>query len=286
MYAPRMRREKGNRPHPDKVIKKPGFEHKKSLGQNFLNSDFVPKKMCDAASVTPGDIVLEIGPGTGALTVELLARGATVIAIEADSRAIESLQERFEIEISKNQLILDHSDVREINVSALGLKNQEFKVVANIPYYLSGLLLRTLLDAEVQPTSLVFLIQKELAERIARDKKESLLSLSVKAFGDPAYVTTVKRGHFTPSPNVDSAILAILAINRQLFKNISATDFFSILHIGFGSKRKQLQHNLSKEYEKEKVLDILNEVGLLATVRAEDIPLAIWAEITKKLVSL
>lgn len=285
MYAPGMRREKGNSLHPDKEIKKAGFEHKKSLGQNFLNSDFVPKKMCDAGAVSVGDIILEIGPGTGALTIELLARGAKVVAIEADSRAIESLQERFATEINEKQLVLHHGDAREIDVSALGLKNQSFKVVANIPYYLSGFLLRTLLDAEVQPTTLVFLIQKELAERIARDKKESLLSLSVKAFGDPAYVTTVKRGHFTPSPNVDSAILAVTDINRELFQDISALDFFSILHLGFGSKRKQLQHNLSKEYEKERVYAILEEVGLLVTVRAEDIPLATWPEITKKLVS-
>lgn len=261
------------------------FEHKKSLGQNFLNSDFVPKKMCDAADVSVGDIILEIGPGTGALTTELLSRGATVIAIETDNRAIEALVERFPVEIAAKQLILHHSDARELDVCALGLQKQKFKVVANIPYYMSGFLLRTLLDSEAQPTTLVFLIQKELAERIARDKKESLLSLSVKVFGTPTYICTIKRGHFTPSPNVDSAILAVTSINRQSFSTISAADFFSILHLGFGSKRKQLQHNLSKEFDKERVLHVLQSVGLLATVRAEDIPLSTWITLAEQLLS-
>src|SRR5690606_15015371 len=101
------------------------------------------------------------------------------------------------------QLHIHHQDIREFDLASLNLADHQFKVVANIPYYLSGLLLRTFLDTTVQPTTLVFLIQKELAERIARDKKESLLSLSVKVFGEPTYVTTVKRGHFTPPPKVD-----------------------------------------------------------------------------------
>jgi 16S rRNA (adenine1518-N6/adenine1519-N6)-dimethyltransferase len=261
------------------------FEHKKSLGQNFLNSDFVPKKMCDAAEVQKGDTVLEIGPGTGALTRELLARGATVVAIEADERAIEVLEGTLATEIESKQLILHHGDARELDVDALGLTDHTYKVVANIPYYLSGLLFRTILESNNQPNTLVFLIQKELAERIARDKKESLLSLSVKAFGNPTYVTTVKRGNFTPPPKVDSAILAISEINREKFTDIPAAVFFEILHLGFGSKRKQLQGNLSKKYKKEAIFLALSELDLSETVRAEDVPLKKWLKLTKTLIS-
>lgn len=261
------------------------FEHKKSLGQNFLNSDYVPKKMCDAAVVTTGDIVLEIGPGTGALTKELLLRGAKVVAVEADSRAVEVLKETFTAEIENGALQLHQSDARELDVESLGLKPQQYKVVSNIPYYLSGLLLRTILDSANQPTSLVFLIQKELAERIARDKKESLLSLSVKAFGQPSYICTIKRGHFTPAPKVDSAILAINNINQANFKEISAENFFKILHIGFGSKRKQLQGNLSQHYEKSLVEKALATAELPAKVRAEDVPLQKWFELVIQLSS-
>lgn len=255
------------------------FEHKKSLGQNFLNSDYVPKKMCAAGDIAPHDLVLEIGPGTGALTQELLARGASVIAIETDKRAIAVLQDRFEREIEVGTLVIHHQDARQLSASALGLTDAAFKVVANVPYYLSSFLLRQLLETTTQPTTLVFLLQKELVVRIARDKKESLLSLSVKAFGDPTYICTIKRGHFTPPPKVDSAILLISNINRERLGGISSEKFFSLLQLGFGQKRKQLQHNLSTNYEKENVRQALAHTGLSQTVRAEDVPLKKWLEL-------
>ena len=252
------------------------FLHKKSLGQNFLNSDYVPKKMSDAANLKKGDVVLEIGPGVGALTKELLKREVAVIAIEADARAITSLQETFSEEIKSGQLTLHHADARKLDLVSYGLKAGEYKVVANIPYYLSGLLLRNLLDTETQPKTLVFLIQKELAERIAREKKESLLSLSVKVFGEPTYICTVKRGHFTPPPKVDSAILAVHNISKDSFKDFSSESFFEILHLGFGQKRKQLAHNLGKAYGKEKVVSGLTGLNLPPTTRAEDMSVEEW----------
>ncbi len=259
------------------------FEHKKSLGQNFLNSDYVPKKMCDAAHVSAGEVVLEIGPGTGALTRELLARDATVIALEADPRAIEVLSETFASDISAGKLVLHHGDARTLDVTSFGLSDGTYKVVANIPYYLSGLLFRLILESTNQPNTLVFLIQKELAERIARAEKESLLSLSVKAFGTPTYAATIKRGHFTPPPKVDSAILAVAGISRENFTDINMKDFFSVLQLGFGNKRKQLQGNLSRSYEKASILSALETLGLPSTVRAEDIPLETWFLLIKRL---
>src|SRR6056297_1495077 len=191
------------------------FAHKKSLGQHFLNSDYVPKKMCDAGSVAAGDVVLEIGPGTGVLTREILKRGASVVAVEADQRAIESLQETCAQEITDKQLTIFHHDARKLDMATFGLQDQRFKVIANIPYYISGLLFRQCLESDIQPTDLVFLVQKEVAQRIARDPKESILSMSVKVFGDPSYICTIKRGHFTPPPAVDSAIVAVHNINRS-----------------------------------------------------------------------
>lgn len=261
------------------------FEHKKSLGQHFLTSDYAPKKMCDAADLHMGDIVLEIGPGTGALTKEILARGAHVVALEADMRAIESLQETFSSEIASKQLIIHHHDARTIDPAEFGLINQGYKVVANIPYYISGLLFRTLLEADNQPNTLVFLVQKEVAARIARDKKESLLSLSVKVFGDPTYICTVSRGHFTPPPRVDSAIIAISHISQEKLAGISKETFFKILHLGFGQKRKQLIGNLSAHYSREVLADIIAEAKLAPTVRAEDISIETWLFLVKKLQS-
>tara|TARA_B100002051_G_scaffold276694_1_gene326962 strand:+ start:6146 stop:6946 length:801 start_codon:yes stop_codon:yes gene_type:complete len=261
------------------------FEHKKSLGQHFLNSDYVPKKMCDAAEVAAGDLVVEIGPGTGVLTREILQRGAKVIAIEADERAISALQENFAPEIDRDQLTIFHDDARTLDLNKYGLKTGQYKVVANIPYYISGLLFRSFLDTPIHPNTLVFLVQKELAERIARDPKESLLSLSVKVFGDPKYIGTIKRGHFTPPPQVDSAIVAVNNINFKGQSKIEAKDFFKIIKLAFAQKRKQLAGNLAAEFERSEIEAALSDLNLPLTIRGEDVSLADWIALTEKLCS-
>jgi 16S rRNA (adenine1518-N6/adenine1519-N6)-dimethyltransferase len=260
------------------------FEHKKSLGQHFLNSNYVPKKMCEAANLQTDDVVLEIGPGTGALTKEILARGAHVVAIEADVRAIESLKETFSFEISTGQLTIYHHDARVIDPAQFNLKNLQYKVISNIPYYISGLLFRTLLEANCQPNTLVFLVQKEVAMRIARDKKESLLSLSVKVFGDPTYICTVGKGHFTPPPKIDSAIIAVSSISKERLGAIPQETFFTILHLGFGQKRKQLIGNLSASFERAVVQQALATLDLPQNIRAEDIPLHTWILLIHQLI--
>jgi len=156
-------------------------------------------------------------------------------------------------------------------------------VVSNIPYYLSGLLFRSLLDTDCQPNTLVFLIQKEVAERIARDKKESLLSLSVKVFGQPTYISTIKRGHFTPPPKIDSAIVAINNINRNNFNDFDSQLFFHLLHLGFGQKRKQLLGNLAQEFPRDFVTTVFTDLAIPLDIRAEDLALPIWLNLVKKL---
>ena len=252
------------------------IEAKKSLGQHFLNNSAVPRAMADAGGVEKGDIVLEIGPGTGVLTRELLNRGAKVIAIEADARAIESLNESFESEITAQNLIIQHGDVRTIDLSALGLRPSAYKLIANIPYYLSGFLFRFFLEHEIQPSNLVFLVQKEVALRIARDKKESLLSLSIKVFGEPKYVKTVGKGNFTPPPKIDSAIIAISGISKVKFDTIPQEYFFQVLHQGFKSKRKQLLGNLADTLNRDALTHIFSTLGIPLDVRGEDVPLDTW----------
>lgn len=263
------------------------FETKKSLGQHFLNSAVVPRWLSEAGEVKEDDIVVEIGPGTGALTIEILARGAKVIALEADLRAIEVLNERFANEIKSRQLQIWHTDVRRFTTSDLKLPNHSFKVVANIPYYLTGHLFRIFLSGKIQPSLLVFLVQKEVGKRATmssnKGEKESLLSLSIQAFGTPKYIKSIGKGHFSPSPKVDSAIIAVQNVNQDNFKNLHADHFFEILHLGFGSKRKQLVGNLSKQYDRTKALAALDKVGIPADVRAEDVPLEKWLELAKLL---
>lgn len=261
------------------------FEHKKSLGQHFLNSHYIPKKMCAVAGEIKGKTVLEIGPGTGILTREILAHGAKVVAIETDPRAISSLEDSFPQAISAGQLVVCRHDARQLNPAQFGLENQGYIVISNIPYYLSGHLFRQLIDTDCQPTTIVFLIQKELAERIARTKKESLISLSVKAFGEPTYICTVKRTHFTPPPKVDSAIVAVKNINRLNFKSVSSANFFRILHLGFAHKRKQLIGNLSDLAPRPSLESIFTELAIPHSVRAEDVSLDQWLKLAIKLLS-
>ena len=240
---------------------------KKSLGQHFLHSAHYLNAVADAADIRKGDTVLEIGPGEGALTKVLLERGAKVVAIEKDSRLIPILDEKF-----KKNFTLIEADALEIDVAKLKLK--DFKVVGNIPYYITGALLRKFLSEKTQPSLLVFLMQKEVAERIARSTKESILSLSVKAYGTPAYVKTVPKGAFVPPPQVDSAILKVADVSRAHFANAAhEAKFFELVKVGFGQKRKRLASNLKP---------ILGEkAAALGNVRAEDVPLSEWLTLAR-----
>ncbi len=228
--------------------------------------------MCDAANVAAGDVVFEIGPGTGALTRVLLERGARVVALETDARAITSLQNTFPSEVNGGQLTIHHGDARHLDLASYGLLSGSYKTVANIPYYLSGLLFRQCLETAVQPTDLVFLAQREVAERIARDPKGSILSYAIRVFGEPAYICTVKRGHFTPPPAVDSAIIAVRAISNAALRGVPAAAYFSFLHTAFAGKRKQLVRNLAATVERDVLVSTLHKLELSPTVRAEDIP--------------
>jgi 16S rRNA (adenine1518-N6/adenine1519-N6)-dimethyltransferase len=248
----------------------------------------VPRWLCDAAEIKPGETVVEIGAGTGALTRALLARGARVLALETDERAIAVLEKECAAAIAAAQLSIHNVDVRRFAFSDLDLSDRSFKIVANIPYYLSGFLFRTCLSGEVQPSDLVFLVQKEVAKRasasLERGEKESLLSLSLKVFGEVQYVREVSRGHFTPPPQVDSGLIKVSNISRNNFKDLDQAAFFELLHLGFGQKRKQLLGNLAKKYDREVVSEAFSTVGIKSDVRAEDLPLKIWLKLARILI--
>lgn len=256
---------------------------KKSLGQHFLTSDIVPRWMCDAGGVKEGEIILEIGAGTGVLTAELLRRGVTLYAIEADRRSIDILTQRFANEIKNEQLHIYTHDIRDGIPVALIEQMSSYKVVANIPYYLTGELFRLFLEKKHQPTDIVFLVQKEIAERIARDSKKSLLSLSVQVFGVPKYIRTVKRGHFNPPPKVDSAIIHIENIGHHHLSPEETPTFFKVLRAGFAHKRKFLVSNLSTVYPKKVILEVFETLDISPSTRAETVNLKEWLSIYRAL---
>jgi 16S rRNA (adenine1518-N6/adenine1519-N6)-dimethyltransferase len=262
------------------------IQAKKSLGQNFLNSKTVARDIVRAANLSSSDVVLEIGPGKGFLTSELLASGARVIAIEKDDRMIPLLSEKFAEEIKRGQFTLMHGDVIELTAHktffSKNFGGRGYKLVANIPYYLTGQIIRMFLEAGDKPTQMVLMVQKEVATRIvARDKKESILSIAVKAYGTPKLIKKVPARYFNPAPKVDSAVLSIENISGKSF--VTKKDeqrFFEIVRTGFAHKRKVLAGNL-KELFGDKTLEVLSSANINDKTRAESLTLDQWLTLLK-----
>ena len=255
------------------------------LGQHFLTGQWAARKLAEAVKVRPDETILEIGPGKGALTRELLATGARVIAIEKDERLVAELEQLFAHEIGSGKLILVAADIRAFDSSRLrfNLNLRGYVVAANIPYYITGEIIRQFLETDLPPRAMALLVQKEVAQRIATDKKESILSLSVKAYGRPKLVAKVPRGNFSPPPSVDSAILLVDGISKTFFDGISEKAFFDCLHAGFAAKRKFLANNLGVVFGKEEAMHALTACGIDAKARAEDVPLEEWKCLAKNL---
>jgi len=198
---------------------------KKSLGQNFLKSEIALRKIVEAGEVKHDDVVLEIGPGKGALTEQLLACGCQVLAVEKDRELFEFLKEKFAEQIKSGSLILLNEDILKFQIS--NFQFPKYKIIANIPYNITGAILKKFLTAEnpsgvalrvSQPERMILMVQHEVASRIvARDGKESVLSISVKAYGEPKMIMKVDKRYFSPAPKVNSAIISIKNISRKNF---------------------------------------------------------------------
>lgn len=258
---------------------------KKSLGQNFLTSIPARIAIIEAGEITPTDTILEIGPGRGFLTKGLLESGAKVIALEKDRDLIPVLQETFATQIESNQLTLTEGDVLEFSPASYFLLPSSYKIIANIPYYITGAILSQFLSHTIQPSTMVVLVQKEVAERTcARDGKESLLSLSVKVYGDPKVYYRVSRGSFFPIPSVDSAVLQIKNISRNNFKNqYHEGVFFKLIHAAFAHKRKFALSNIRHVFTDADIASLFQKSQLSEKVRAEDVPLSVWLALASEL---
>lgn len=258
---------------------------KKSLGQNFLMHAQTAERIVAAARLAPNATILEIGPGTGMLTRALLAQAGEagkIIAIEADDALAPQLAGTFASDIAAGKLVIKHEDIRTFNTENI---TGAYQVVANIPYYITGEIIRQFLTAPHKPESMTVLVQKEVAERIARNQgKESLLSLSVEAYGTPEYCFTVPRGAFKPAPSVDSAVLAIRDIKADAFPDPEAEKrFFSVLRAGFAHKRKRLAKNLESVAPAAQVQAAMEGAGLGPNTRSEDVHIEAWKQLASKL---
>ena len=267
-----------------------------TYGQNFLIDEIVLQDIVDAAEVTKEDAVLEIGPGIGNMTRLLCARAGYVLSIEKDPRFIPILKsikkdfrENFRYEVA-DALEYDFQKVflqraEEIGVSTAA-QPAPYKVVANIPYYITGKILQMLLTAQHKPSSITLLMQKEVAQNAAAPLgKMSVLAVSVQLFGEPKIIQIVKARSFHPMPKVDSAVLQVMVHDKPRYVVADEKKFFSTVKACFTGKRKQLHNTLANylKISKDEAAKILESIVIDPAVRPQELSIPDWIRLVNKI---
>jgi len=279
------------------------------LGQNFLRDKVVLDRIIQSANLSADDFVIEVGPGEGVLTKELARLAGKVIAVETDEELTKRTATNLKFEILnlksslnykilnfKNKTTIVIADILEINLPELLEQNNftNYKVIANIPYYITSPIIRLFLEAKYPPTEMLLMVQREVAERIcAKAGKLSILALSVQYYATPKLLFTVPKTAFDPIPEVDSAVIRITRHEKPAYAEASAGEarnkedvkrFFRIVKAGFSAKRKTLVNNLSTSLKLEKFLveEKLKQISISPNQRAQELSLEDW----KKLVEL
>jgi 16S rRNA (adenine1518-N6/adenine1519-N6)-dimethyltransferase len=252
---------------------------KKSLGQHWLEAGAALDAMVKAGEVSPEDTVVEVGPGLGTLTQKLIKRARKVIAIELDEELAHELKTRVE---AKN-LLIEQKNILEYDFSEIAAG---YKVVANIPYYLTSHLVRMFLEAPNRPKVMALLVQKEVAERmVAQAGEMNLLAISVQFYATCSLKMVVPRQLFRPPPKVDSQIIQIKLRRQPLFDDIEPAQFFRLVKAGFSEKRKKLRSSLSGglHLDKTNIDELLKSCGINSDARAQELSLDDWHGLALKI---
>lgn len=245
---------------------------KKTLGQHWLSDELALQAMVAAAGVSEGDVVLEIGPGPGALTELLVNAAERVVAVEFDEQLARELPRR----VSAKNLEVHQQDILRFDLTQLP---SDYKVCANIPYYLTSKLLRTLSESSNRPSVVALLVQKEVAERIAASPGDmSLLSVSVQWYFETELQAVVPARAFVPPPKVDSQIIQLVRRDQPLFPDVDTKVFFRLVKAGYSARRKTLHNSLSGglRLPKDATLTLLEDAGLQPSARPQELSLTDW----------
>lgn len=251
---------------------------KKELGQHWLRDPEILAEIAEAAELSKDDVVLEIGPGLGTLTSRLLARAGRVVAVEFDRDLARKLPGQFP---GKNLGVINE-DILQFDLNQLPAG---YKVVANVPYYITSKIIGKLMTAENKPSLAVLLVQKEVAERIAAEPGEmSILAVSAQLFAEAELDIEVPRQFFTPPPKVDSQVVVLMTRDEPLVANEDQKDFFRVVKAGFSARRKKLRSSLSGRLgvSKASAEQLLKKANISPDVRAEDLAIDDWQRLLKE----
>jgi 16S rRNA (adenine1518-N6/adenine1519-N6)-dimethyltransferase len=268
------------------LLRQAGLRARKGLGQHFLVDGGVLKHILAAAELSPDDTVIEVGPGLGVLTRELARQAGRVVAVELDDNLASLLKETL---ASFSNVTIINRDILKVDPQVL-LRERfpdrkgdtwQYKVVANLPYYITSPVLRHFLEASLKPQCLVVMVQKEVAREItAKPGWLSLLAISVQLYGKPKIVKYVRASSFYPAPEVDSAILRIAVYPRPMVE-VDTESFFTLVRAGFSAARKQLGNSLAQGLNRPKAdaIFLLEKAGIDSRRRAETLSIEEWSRL-------
>lgn len=263
-----------------KIIKDNSIYPDSHSGQNFLVDAMVLQTIIETAHIKPGENILEIGPGLGVLTAELLAAGAQVTAVEKDKQLFAYLKKRFQ---SAGNLTLVNDNILKYKITA-----EPYRIVANIPYSITAKIIKKFTTDETnKPASLLILVQKEVGKRVcAKPGKLNLLAICVQLYGQPSIIANIPAKAFYPAPKVDSCLLLIDKIKAKTPYPIpDLAQFWRVLRLGFSSPRKQLHNNIASglKISNSAIKDSFKRVGLGDKARAQELAIEQWIKLIEKL---
>ena len=262
-----------------------GARARKGLGQHFLVDRGALEKIISAAQLASTDTVIEVGPGLGILTEELVKEAGKVIAVEADPKLASSLQKR----LSKfPQLTVINADILQLDPIELIDRKRHYKVVANLPYYIAAPILRHFLEASLKPSLMVVMVQKEVGQSmVAAPGNLSIFAISVQLYGKPTIVDYVPAQSFYPEPKVDSAIVRIEVYPEPAVQVADIAGFFEMVKAGFSAPRKQIRNSLALglQLDSAEVVELLEQAGIATQRRPETLSLEEWASLHRAFAS-
>ena len=264
-----------------RLLRQYGLKAKKGLGQHFLIDETILQAILDAAELSPKDIVVEVGPGLGILTEELAKRAGKIVAVELDDKLAALLKRRLS---SRPNLEVVNADILKVNLSQLLGENANYKVVANLPYYIASPIVHYFVEGSPKPSLMVVMVQKEVGDAIvAKGGKMSLLALSLQMYSKTKIVSYVSAQSFYPPPKVDSAILRFDLLPEPAVKVTDMDGFFNVVRSGFSSPRKQLRNSLAHGLgvAPTEIVGFLEKAGVEPQRRAETLSLEEWAKLYK-----